>query len=505
MAQPALEFYKALFEDMAPEIFPQRFMKVLLDLQGVDRGSIWVKEPEGYRCIEAAGGEAAKILDLVLEPGKPSIVAWVIENKEMTISEVDHDQRQAKRIEDGLDTKSTIILCFPLILRSGEVYGAVEIIDTSHQGDRMNLEPGYLELLQNLVDIGSIALGNALSFADQRQENQRLKQALAEAGGGRIISSSPAFLEVLKTARHYARTDFPVLITGESGTGKDLVAAEIHRLSQRGENPFLVQNCSAIPDTLLESELFGYKKGAFTGAHHDRQGLFEAAQGGTVFLDEIGDMPLNLQARILRVLQNQEVKPLGGARSKKVDVRIVAATNKDLDQAMAAKAFREDLYYRLNVLPLELPPLRERREDIPLLLQFFMSREASLMGMADKRFVPQTQAGLSAYDWRGNIRELENLVKYLLATVEGAVVEPRHLPPHLMAGAGGGTAEPEGLSQPAQSLDGLSWQEMERAYVEHLLQKHRWNITRAASEAQVNRSTFNSRLAKLGLKKDQDG
>ncbi|MEW5912074.1 MAG: sigma-54-dependent Fis family transcriptional regulator [Thermodesulfobacteriota bacterium] len=496
MAQPRLDFYKALFEELDPEQFPRRFMQLLLELQGVERGSIWVKEPEGYRCIQAVGQESEKILGLLLKPEQPSIVGWVIENRRMTISEVGRDRRQAKQIENELDLKSTIILCFPLILKNGEVYGAVEVIDTSHQGDRMNLEPAYLDLLQNLVDIGSIALGNALSFADQRQENLRLKQALQAAGSSRIISRNPAFLEMLKTARNYARTDFPVLITGESGTGKDLVAAEIHRLGRRREHPLLVQNCSAIPDTLLESELFGYKKGAFTGADRDHVGLFEAAQGGTVFLDEIGDMPLNLQARILRVLQNQEIKPLGRAQSKQVDVRVIAATNRDLSEAIAGKVFREDLYYRLNVLPLHLPPLRERREDIPLLLQFFMSREAAVMDMPAKRFTPRALAVLTAYDWRGNIRELENFVKYLLATVEGPVVEPGHLPPHL----GQGGAEDVGAG-PAFG-EGLSWDEMERAYAQHLLARHQGNVSRAAVEARVNRSTFNSRLARLGLRKN---
>ena len=341
MTGQALEFYKDLFEEMDPDTFAARFLGVLLSLQGVDRGSVWVAEPDAYRCIEAAGDEADKIRGLCLPVDQPSIVGWVVRNRKMTVSEVASDQRQAKFVEKDLATKNNIILCFPLILKDGQVYGAVEIIDASHQGDRLNLDQDYLGLLSSLVDIGSIALGNALSFARQEQENQRLKHALKEAGSGEIVSQNQAFLHALKTARSYARTDFPVLITGESGTGKDLVAQEIHRLSARAGGPFLVQNCSAIPETLLESELFGHKKGAFTGAHRDRAGLFLAADGGSVFLDEIGDMPPNLQARILRVLQNGEVKPLGGSRTQKVDVRIIAATNRDLPQAMQQGGFRQ--------------------------------------------------------------------------------------------------------------------------------------------------------------------
>ena len=504
MAQPPVKFYKSLFSGMAPGDFPARFLAMLLEQQGVDRGSVWVAEEQGYRCIEAAGDESEKIKSLVLERGKPSIVAWVIENKKMTVSEVASDQRQAKDIEKGLAVKNNVILCFPLILDSGEVYGAVEIIDASAQGDRLNLDDDYLNLLQSLVGIGAIALGNALTLEGHQKENRRLKWALAQSGSGEIVSQSPAFLQAVKTARSYAQTDFPVLITGESGTGKDLVASEIHRLSRRNEGPFLAQNCSAIPETLLESELFGYKKGAFTGADRDKTGLFQAANGGTLFLDEIGDMPLSLQARLLRVLQNAEVKPLGGTATKKVDVRVIAATNRDLDQAISQKEFRQDLYYRLNVLPLELPPLRQRPEDVGLLLGFFMKREAALMQTVPKKFSGQALEQLSTHAWPGNIRELENLVKFLLATVEGDEVETLHLPHHLTGGQCAPTAEaPEsGEDLGPAGFDGMSWEELERAYAEHLLEKHRWNITKAAAEAAVNRSTFNSRLAKLGLKKE---
>ena len=228
------------------------------------------------------------------------------------------------------------------MLKNGKVYGAVQLIDTSAAGDQLNLDTKYLKLLELTVAIGSIALSNSLAYGDQVKENDRLKRTLDEIRSeNQIIGQSPPILKVLKNARDYAQTDFPVLITGESGTGKELIAYELHRLSRRCDKPFLVQNCSAIPETLLESELFGYKKGAFTGAHKDKTGLFEDASGGTVFLDEIGDMPLSLQARILRVIQSNEIKPLGGTATKKVDVRILSATNKDLTAAIAANEFRK--------------------------------------------------------------------------------------------------------------------------------------------------------------------
>ena len=237
------------------------------------------------------GPQSERIRDLVLALDRPSIVGWVIEHGEMTIAEPGKDKRHFKEAESDLDIKSTLILCYPLVLKNGTVYGAVEIIDTAHGGSRLNLTREYLELLEEFVAIGSIALGNALAFADQKKETQHLKKLLSEIKGHTpLIGKSAAFQAALDTARNYARTDFPVCLTGESGTGKELFAREIHRLSARKNGPFLVQNVSAIPDTLLESELFGYRKGAFTGADRDKIGLFEAGNGGTVFLDEIGDM-----------------------------------------------------------------------------------------------------------------------------------------------------------------------------------------------------------------------
>ena len=199
-------------------------------------------------------------------------------------------------------------------------------------------------------------------------------------------------------------------------------------MSNRKDMPFLVQNCSAIPEFLLESELFGYKKGAFTGAAKDEVGLFEAADGGTVFLDEIGDMPLNMQARILRVIQHSEIKPLGETRVKKIDVRFVTATNKNIREEVAGNNFRQDLFYRLSVLPLHLPPLRERQEDIPLLVDYFIERETSKMGISGKKISANTMELLISYLWPGNIRELENLVKRLLVITDSEPITSQYLP-----------------------------------------------------------------------------
>jgi transcriptional regulator with GAF, ATPase, and Fis domain len=512
MKSQALEFHKALFEELDTKRLQHKFLSALLEMQNVERGSLWVADGDGYRCLAAVGAQSADITGYLIPKDASSIVGWVIENGRMTIAEAYKDKRHFREVEAGLDIKSTLILCYPLILRDGRVYGAVEIIDTAHGGSRLNLHKDYLELMEDLVAIGAIALGNAMAFADKRDENEKLRRLIAGQADETLIGQSAAFLAAQKSLRDYAKTDFPVLITGESGTGKELAAREIHRQSDRKSGPFLVQNVSAIPDTLLESELFGYKKGAFTGADRDKTGLFEAATGGTVFLDEIGDMALPLQARILRVIQQNEIKPLGGTSSRQVDVRIISATNRDLRQAIAAGTFREDLFYRLNVLPLVLPPLRERRDDIPLLLTYFLRRDGERLGVAPKRLTARALARLSAHPWKGNIREMENLVRYLLTTLHGDTIDEADLPPTILAAfdtppartaeAAPGEAAPPSAAAPSPAdLCEKTWEELERSYVLALLDKYKWNITQAAAKAGVNRSTFDSRIKKLGIRK----
>jgi len=513
MADSSYHFCKAVSEELDPERLLRKFLTSLLDLQKVERGSIWVKTARGYECLEAAGTQSELIKGMVVPADRPSIVGWVIENGKMTVAEPGKDRRHFKDAERGLALKSKLILCFPLLLRNGKVYGAVELIDTSSGGNRLNLEPSFLGLLQQLVDLGSIALSNSLILSDQQNENARLKQALDSIQQQEtIIGRSQAFQAVMRTAEDYARTDFPVLITGESGTGKEVLARELHYRSRRREKPFLAQNCSAIPDTLLESELFGYAKGAFTGAVRDRLGLFEAADGGTLFLDEIGDMPLHLQARILRFLESGEVKPVGATRIKRVEVRIISATNKDLKEAIKAGQFREDLFYRLNVLPLRLPSLRERRDDIPLLLDHFLRREALKLGIIPKKLSKSALAYAVDHPWKGNIRELENFAKHVSVVISTDTIDledfavclalDREEPPAPVAQAllQVDWGEAANAGSPSSSLfDGRSWAEVEKAYALHLLEKHRWHITRAAREAGLSRSTFDSRLKRLGL------
>lgn len=313
-------------------------------------------------------------------------------------------------------------------------------------------------------------------------ENRRLKREV-KGHFEPLIGQSKAMREIFRIIDLIADSPSNVLITGDSGTGKEVIARAIHYRSRRADGPFIPVNCSAIPEGLLESELFGHVKGAFTGAYATRRGLFVEASGGTLFLDEIGDMSLALQAKLLRVLQDREVRPVGSNRSYQVDVRVIAATNKDLRAAIKAGTFREDLYYRLSVIPIRVPPLSERREDIPLLVSHFLQKCATVQGRPPKRITPRAMAVLQARPWEGNVRELENIVERLVVLTPSDVIDvedlPFALPPE--------TKEPL-LFSPTGDLPTL--EEVERRYVLQVLEHTGGNKERAARILGINRRTL---------------
>ncbi len=516
MIESTANLFKSFSEELDPEKLQQKFLMALLRLQNVERGSIWIKKDDSYVCVEAVGIKGENIKGVSIDAGQKSIVGWVIENGKMTISDPIEDERHHKDLEEKLTVKSSLILCFPLFLRDKKVYGAVQIIDTTQDKHRLNLDGEYLSHIQDLVNIGSVSLSNAIIYSKQLKETQSLKHALAEIRSETtIIGQNLFFQNCLDLVRSYANTDFPVLISGESGTGKELVSRRIHQMSARKDKPFFIQNCSAIPETLLESELFGYKKGAFSGAVKDKVGLFEAADSGTVFLDEIGDMAVNLQARILRVIQNKEIKPLGETRVKHIDIRIISATNRDIKQMVADNEFRQDLFYRLSVLPMILPSLRERLDDIPLLLNHFLKREAVKLDVPVKKINSDAMQCLISYHWPGNIRELENLVRYLLVVTNEEYIRPKDLPIHLRTERQSfpsslnhstdenRNAEPMNNTPPSAEINfgTRTWLDVERDYVYYLLSKYNWNVTWAAKDSGVNRSTFASRMKRLGIRR----
>ena len=342
-------------------------------------------------------------------------------------------------------------------------------------------------------DALKLTVKKALLFSGLAEENKRLKNELSDKADFRtIIGSSKEMEKVFDVIRKVADTEAAVLITGESGTGKELVARSIHTNSSRRDAPFVAINCAAIPRDLLESELFGHIKGAFTGAVKDKIGKFQLAEGGTLFLDEVGELPLELQPKLLRALQEKEVEPVGGTKVQKLDVRVISATNLNIDKAIAAGTFREDLYYRLAVIPMHLPPLRERRKDIPLLIRYFCGKHGSDKVTFDKDALNT----LVMYPWPGNVRELENTVERLLIMRNGETITLAELPDKIL--------HDKTLQQPSAAFirlpdEGYSLEQLEREVVVNALERNNWNQAAAARFLRIPRHTLIYRLEKYGI------
>jgi two-component system response regulator PilR (NtrC family) len=334
-------------------------------------------------------------------------------------------------------------------------------------------------------------------FLRTRRERDLYQRAARTLARDNIIGQSRALRTLLDTAQAVAPTNSTVLITGESGTGKELVARRIHDLSSRTERPFVSINCGAFPETLLESELFGYVKGAFTGANQSKQGLFQSAHGGTLFLDEIGEMSLPMQVKLLRVLQDRKVRPLGTTEEQVVDVRVIAATNKDLQKMVEEKSFREDLYYRISVIPLHVPPLRERPEDISLLALHFLQRFGEAM---NKKLAGMEEAALEAlrrYPWPGNVRELENAIERAMALETGGQISLRSLPERISRLSAGPMAT-ELLPEKGIHLE-KQIEEMERAYLVAALERSQGVRTKAAELLGMSYRSFRHYAKKYGI------
>jgi DNA-binding NtrC family response regulator len=330
-----------------------------------------------------------------------------------------------------------------------------------------------------------LAVERALAHRALALENEQLRRAVDRSGSlGELIGKSPAMREIFALIKRIAYGRSSVLITGESGTGKEVVARAIHFHGDRSEKAFVPINCTAIPEGLLESELFGHVRGAFTGAHASKRGLFEKADGGTLFLDEIGDMGLVLQGKLLRVLQDREIRAVGGTQSVRVDVRIIAATNRDLEAEIAAGRFREDLFYRLNVIPIHIPPLRERPEDVPALVEAFLRRHAD---GRRRFFAPEALERLLAHAWRGNARELENVIERALALSDAETLGPEDVPL-----PGGVTPEkPRGEDFLAgAAAHGMTLHELSERYTEQVLHSTGGNKVQAARILGIDRKTL---------------
>jgi two-component system, NtrC family, nitrogen regulation response regulator NtrX len=335
-----------------------------------------------------------------------------------------------------------------------------------------------------------VLVRNAIQQRRLLEENLLLRSELSHRY--QVIGESVPMKALRQQIAVTAPTNGRVLIYGESGTGKELVAHALHAASLRSKGPFVEVNCAAIPEELIESELFGHLKGSFTGATEDKTGKFEKADSGTLFLDEIGDMSLRTQSKVLRVLEEQRFEPVGSNETLKVDVRVIAATNKNLEQEIARGSFRQDLFYRLNVIPFFVPPLRDRREDIPTLSRYFLREFSSAYGKKTRELSDAGMEILVRYPWPGNVRELRNLVERLVIVCPQPRIEPHHLPPELFRGAAESPNQPYSTLHEARSA-------YEREFILRKLQEHRWNMTQTATALGLERSHLYRKMKSLGI------
>jgi transcriptional regulator with GAF, ATPase, and Fis domain len=372
------------------------------------------------------------------------------------------------------------VMCAPL-MQKGDVFGVIYL---GNDNVVSLFDDRALEVLTVFAAQASLLVQNAMLLDSLRRENLSLKEAVSSRQYGELIGSGASMREVYRRIEKVAGTDISVLVSGETGTGKEVVAREVHRRSQRANGPFVAVNCGAIPESLLESELFGHVKGAFTGAVATRVGKFQAAQGGTLFLDEIGDMPPSLQVKILRALQDRAVTKVGDNRPEPVDLRVIAATNRVLEDEIRKGAFREDLYYRLNVVSIQLPPLRDRGEDLVVIGKYFLQKYSKEFGAKVRGFTPGALVAMRKYAWPGNIRELENRVKKAVVLAEKALVsgEDLDLRPELL----------EPILPLAQAKE-----EFQKRYINEVLDRNAGNRTKTAKDLGVDPRTIFRHLEKL--------
>jgi transcriptional regulator with GAF, ATPase, and Fis domain len=415
------------------------------------------------------------------------IIREVITSREAQIISDAYTDRRFQSSMSVINLKLSSVMCVPLIVR-GELLGLIYV----GNDDVVALFTAeQLEMLKVFASQAALLLKNAVVLNELRRESRALGERLEQFRFGSIIGSCPAMIEVYNRVEKVASTDITVLISGETGTGKELIAAEIHARSPRKPGPFVTVNCGAIPETLIESELFGHVKGAFTGAVRDHVGKFQAADGGTLFLDEIGELPLAMQVKLLRALQERQIQRVGDARTTPVDIRIVAATHRDLRRDVQDGRFREDLYFRLNVIGIELPALRERGDDVLLIARYLIERYSKEYGRTwDPRGAldPSAERALMHFSWPGNIRQLENHVRKAIVLAEGERIGAADLDVELPAAAGG---EPEGVLPLAEARE--RWQ---REYINRVLAINDGNRTKTARDLGVDPRTIFRHLEK---------
>jgi transcriptional regulator with GAF, ATPase, and Fis domain len=428
-AATELASYKKLYEFSGklmssyelPALLDQ-LLDVMIQVSNADKGFLVLME-SGEPVVKAARNLRRETIFDAVRQLSDSILAHVIKTRRpLIISDALRDE-EFKNSLSVVNLKLTSVMCVPLI-EQGSMLGLIYV---GNDNVAELFAESQLEVMSVFAAQASLLVRNALLVNDLRLDNRSLQRRIEQIRFGEILGSSPRMQEVFRKVQKVAATDISVLITGETGTGKELIARELHSRSPRAKQPFITINCGAIPENLLESELFGHVRGAFTGAVGNKLGRFQSADHGTLFLDEIGEMPLALQVKILRALQEKVVVRVGDTVSDTVDIRILAATNRDLDTEIKAGRFREDLYYRLNVVNLHLPPLRDRGDDIAVLSRYLLGRYAAEYGSAVRGLTPNALAAIKRHRWPGNIRELENRIKKAVVLADKALLGPEDL------------------------------------------------------------------------------
>jgi transcriptional regulator with GAF, ATPase, and Fis domain len=447
-------------------------LDAVVEVTHADKGFLVLFE-DGERTVKAARNVARETIEGAVDRVSDSILRRVVETRRpLVVADALHDAEWSGS-SSVVNLKLCSVMCAPL-MQKGDVFGVIYL----GNDDVVSLfDDRALEVLTVFAAQASLLVQNALLLDSLRRENVALREAVSERQYGDLVGSGASMREVFRRIEKVSGTDISVLVTGETGTGKEVVAREIHRRSTRAAGPFVAVNCGAIPEALLESELFGHVKGAFTGAIATRIGKFQAASGGTLFLDEIGDMPLALQVKILRAIQERAVTKVGDTRPETAEIRVIAATNRVLEEEIRKGTFREDLYYRLNVISIHLPPLRERGDDLPVIAKYFLQKYSREFGARVRGFTPAAVVAMRKYGWPGNIRELENRVKKAVVLADRALVSPEDL-----------DLRPEVLD-PILPL-AQAREEFQKRYINEVLDRNGGNRTKTAKDLGVDPRTI---------------
>jgi len=466
------EFSQRLMEiKSVPELL-DALMDAVIEVTHADKGFLILLQGDDVKVTVARNLRQESLPDGIRHLSD-SIIAKVVETRRpLIVSDALHDH-QFSSSESVMNLKLCSVMCAPLMAQ-GHLQGLLYV----GNDNVVNLfEESSLDVLTVFAGQASLILQNALLLDQLKTDRDLLAEQLESRKFGDIVGSCPGLLEVFKKVEKVAATDISVLITGETGTGKELIAREIHVRSSRENGPFIVVNCGAIPENLMESELFGHVRGAFTGAVATRQGKFQAANGGTLFLDEIGELPVALQVKLLRALQERVVMKVGDTKPERVDIRVVAATNRTLEEEIKTGNFREDLYYRLNVVNLHLPPLRERGDDVIVIAKVLLDKYSKEYGSKVKGFTPNALIAMKKYDWPGNVRQLENRIKKAIVLCDKTLIGPEDM-----------DLFPEAL-QPIMSL-AQAREDFQRRYILEVLERNNGNRTKTARDLGVDPRTI---------------